>query len=211
MKAVHELAPHYQAALRQIMEPGRKRAIVARIKAELLGRLRPHVDTWPISDDAIVTCALGMDLGDHRGPREESKPIPEPLLSYFRAARWCVAIEESPAWNALYERRLLDALRDCAGPELTAPLIPLAEHGRKFKAGRKPGTGGPIRKAIAKALKRDRTLTPRTLWAMLADSPPRGWEFCENHAGKYAAGSKGRNMSYKRFQNVAKEERDKLK
>jgi hypothetical protein len=88
----------------------------------------------------------------------------------------------------------------------------LALRGRKFELGRKPGSAGPIRRAIVRALKCDPSLKPRDLWAMLADAPPRGWTFRENRVGKYIEGPKGgQGMSYARFQNVAKEERDKLK
>jgi hypothetical protein len=88
----------------------------------------------------------------------------------------------------------------------------LALLGRKFVLWHKPKRGGPIRRAIARALTRDPTLKPRALWARLADNPPRGWTFHDNRQGKYIEGPKGgQGMSYARFQNVAKEERDKLK
>ena len=65
------------------------------------------------------------------------------------------------------------------------------------------------REAIARALRNDPDLKPRTLWAMLADDPPLGWTFCDNRLGKYAEGPRGQ-MSYGRFSRVSKEERDKL-
>lgn len=90
-------------------------------------------------------------------------------------------------------------------------LISLSERGRKFVAGRKPNTGGPIRKAIARLLKRQR-MSNSTLWDALASRPPRGWTFLDNRQGKYCEGPKaGEGMNYARFCNVASEERGKLK
>lgn len=87
----------------------------------------------------------------------------------------------------------------------------LATTGAKFKQGRKVNTGGPIRKAIARELKRNPSLMPRHLWAKLASKPPKGWEFCDNSEGKYIEGPKGgEGMGYARFSEVCKEERDKL-
>lgn len=83
--------------------------------------------------------------------------------------------------------------------------------GRTFTKGRRPGSGSPIRRAVARLLRTDRTLKPRTLWAMLADDPPRGWTFRANRLGKYIEGPRASDgMRYARFQNIAKEERDKL-
>ena len=172
-----------------------KPIVVGLIKEGLKNQLKEHgyVDL-PISDDAIVICSLGKDT--------KGKPIPPIALPYFKALRWCVAIEESQ-WSEWLERRLIVALYRIAEP--------LAEIGELFRKGRKKSSGGPIRRAIERALNRDRTLKPRTLWRMFTDDPPRGWTFCDNRQGKYAAGPQGGNMSYRRFSNVAKEERDKLK
>jgi hypothetical protein len=88
---------------------------------------------------------------------------------------------------------------------------PLAHTGEKFTTGRKPGSGGPIRKAIARLLKRHPDFRPRELWQKIAAHPPRGWSFHESpRLGKYIEGPKGQNMNYGRFSNVCKEERDKL-
>ena len=101
------------------------------------------------------------------------------------------------------EREVNNILREMA-------ILPLAVVGQKFKVGRKPGSVGPIRKAVARFLKNDPGLKPRALWVMLKGVPPRGWTFCENRQGKYIEGPRARNVSYHHFQNIAKEERDKL-
>ena len=45
--------------------------------------------------------------------------------------------------------------------------------------GRKPGTTGPIRKAIAKLLKRNGEMKMRNL-ASNSEQPPKGWQVCDN-------------------------------
>lgn len=81
------------------------------------------------------------------------------------------------------------------------------ETGKKFRAGRRPNTGGPIRKAIARALAKNPAMHTRELWTAIAARPPRGWTFCNNRAGEYIEGPRARNMSYRRFGNIASEER----
>jgi len=83
--------------------------------------------------------------------------------------------------------------------------------GRLFTNGRKSGTGGPIRKAVAKLLKANPGLKNPELWSAVAAKPPKGWEAFDNRAGKYFEGSKpAENMNYKRFCNVCGEERKKI-
>lgn len=79
--------------------------------------------------------------------------------------------------------------------------------GEKFTAGRKPGAVTPIRKAIAKVLKKNPNAKNAELWITLSDNPPRGWSFCDNSVGKYIEGPKGAGMNYQRFCNIASEER----
>ena len=83
--------------------------------------------------------------------------------------------------------------------------------GKKFTAGRKPNSGGPIRKAIAKLLKKDPAAKNPVLWKALSDAPPRGWTFFDNRVGKYCEGPGSASMNYGRFCNVTSEERGKLK
>lgn len=108
------------------------------------------------------------------------------------------------------------------GQEAGLALLTDSEHayaattGKKFRAGRTPATGGPIRKWIEQQLSKNPTMKNRELWAAIKAKPPRGWQVMENRQGKYLDGPKTGNvakneMSYGRFSNVAKEERDKLK
>jgi hypothetical protein len=91
-------------------------------------------------------------------------------------------------------------------------IDPLAERGFKFMRGRKKGTGGPIRKWIARQLAKGREMKNAELWAAIKARPPRGWQVQENRLGKYLDGPTAKDhMTYGRFSNVAKEERDKLK
>jgi hypothetical protein len=81
---------------------------------------------------------------------------------------------------------------------------PYASKGYAF---RPKGRGaGPIRKAIAKALKSVPDMEPSEVWDLLASRPPRGWKFCDGRAGKYIEGPKASDgMSYRRFQNLVRE------
>ena len=84
-------------------------------------------------------------------------------------------------------------------------------HSQKFLDGRKPGTVGPIRKAIASLLRHDPRATNATLWDVIRSKPPRGWQACENSTcGKYIEGPWGADMGYRRFCNVCAEERRKF-
>lgn len=83
--------------------------------------------------------------------------------------------------------------------------------GEKFKQGRRPSTGGKIRAAVAKLLKKNPAMKNLELWQAIAAKPPKGWEFFDNNLGRYAEGDGGANMGYPRFRNVAAEERQKLK
>src|SRR6267154_658399 len=68
--------------------------------------------------------------------------------------------------------------------------------GKKFVAGRKSGTGGPIRKALVLLLEKNPSLKNEELWKAIAASPPRGWEARENQLGKYFDGPEGVTLSY---------------
>lgn len=80
--------------------------------------------------------------------------------------------------------------------------------GLKFRSGRKLGTTGPIRKAIARELQKHPDMKNAQLWKALAAKPPKGWTFFDNHLGKYIEGPKGgQEMSYRTFLNAAALER----
>ena len=83
--------------------------------------------------------------------------------------------------------------------------------GVRMTRGRKSGTEGTLRKAIRAFLAIDSGMKNRELWVALKAKPLRGWEFRETpKLGKYAEGPKGQSMRYKRFSEVALEEREKL-
>ena len=85
-----------------------------------------------------------------------------------------------------------------------------AAHGENF-TGKKKGAVGPIRKAIAKALKEHPAIKSPEIWDKLKDKPPRGWAFYDNRQGKYIEGPHAsQGMEYRRFCNICSEERKKL-
>lgn len=88
-----------------------------------------------------------------------------------------------------------------------------AEHGQRFKDGRKLGSGGPVRKAIAKFLAKNPAMKNPELWEAMKKKPPRGWQTYENvRLGKYLEGpASTESMKYGRFCTVCGEERKKVK
>ena len=52
---------------------------------------------------------------------------------------------------------------------------PKVELGEKFSKGRKLGTSGPIRKAIAELLAKNPAMKNPELWDEIKKSPPKGW------------------------------------
>lgn len=94
-----------------------------------------------------------------------------------------------------------------------AGMLDAARVGVKFKRGRKPNTGGPIRKAVAKLLANSPSMKNPALWEAIKNKPPRGWKVFDNRAGKYIEGPKAtdKDMGYARFCTVAGEERKKTK
>lgn len=98
----------------------------------------------------------------------------------------------------------LEGLRCLAGEQ--------ARHGQVFKdGGRKLGTGSPIRKEVARLLKKNPAMKNPELWEAVKAKPPKGWQAFENRVGKYIEGPKMDNMGYGRFCNVCGEERKKAK
>lgn len=143
--------------------------------------------------------------------------IPEEFVE--RVRQHVLTLESDTATNAAVEKALHKA---ASGDFETAGRL-LREHmlsgavalkfipiGVKFTRGRKPNTGSPIRKAIAKLLEANPDMKNPELWAALKNKTPRGWAFCENQVGKYIEGPKMENMNYERFCNVCGEERKKV-
>ncbi|MCB4365735.1 hypothetical protein KIH07_18520 [Hydrogenophaga taeniospiralis] len=93
---------------------------------------------------------------------------------------------------------------------------PLMAKAKKFEP---KGRGkGPIRKLIAKLLKKSPSMKNPALWDAVQAHPPRGYSVKDNHLGKYIEGptpsdkTKERNdMDYRRFSNICSEERKSLK
>lgn len=104
------------------------------------------------------------------------------------------------------------------GEENGLPLLLGDEFAKTVKKGRKfnhPGRGyGPIRKWIARQLKK-KMMKPSELWDAFKDKPLSGWEVEEPRYFKdiepSLSGPKSENIGYRRFCNVASEERGKLK
>jgi len=95
-------------------------------------------------------------------------------------------------------------------------LRPLLDQGRAFTTGRKPGSSGPIRKAISRLLAKNPGIKNRDLLAAIKQNPPKGWqveEFTHFDYPPQIVGPKLEtdHMGYERFCNIAAEERKKAK
>ncbi len=75
-----------------------------------------------------------------------------------------LAHAENESYTSGVAKRLMEA------------LTPLLEQGKRFTAGRKPRTGSPVRKAIAKHLTTNPALKNAEIWDAIKSKPPRGCE-----------------------------------
>jgi hypothetical protein len=86
----------------------------------------------------------------------------------------------------------------------------LAATGKKFCDGRKRGTGGSIRKAIAKLLKTSPGLKNPELWDEIKAKLPKRWQAFDNDLGKYLEDPHMKVTGYGRFCNICGQERKKI-
>jgi hypothetical protein len=92
-------------------------------------------------------------------------------------------------------------------------LRPLAQKGVKFIKGRKKGTIGPWRKAIAKMLAGDPAMKNAEMWAALQRKPPKGWTFIESNrlGDRFEGPGAGQEFKHSTFLTSASEERKRRK
>ncbi len=89
------------------------------------------------------------------------------------------------------------------------------QEGLKFRAGRKLGTVDPIRLRLRALLRSAPGLKNAELWEAVKARPPKGWTLFESSdpkLGRYYEGPRpDLTGTYKQFQNLAAEERKRLK
>ncbi|MBS0323745.1 MAG: hypothetical protein JSR19_07830 [Proteobacteria bacterium] len=186
--------------------------------------LPPFPDIKEQSDYELGGLLLGYFIAaqaDDLGiPRDQ---IPDEFAERVRAH--VLTLETATAKNAAVEK----ALHKAAGGDFEAAGKLLREHmiagavalkfvpiGVKFSQGRKPGTGGPIRKAIAKLLAKNPAMKNPDLWEAIKKKPPKRWSAEEHPYYGFEPELRGPNretdhMSYRRFCTVCGEERKKVK
>lgn len=64
-------------------------------------------------------------------------------------------------------------------------IIPPANLGKKFSAGRKVGAVGPVKAAVRRYLKKRPRALPAEIWDYYKAKPPRGLAFCETPKDRY--------------------------
>lgn len=95
---------------------------------------------------------------------------------------------------------------------LRRDVMPTALYGQVMKQGRKPGTVGPIRKAIKRILKRHPSYSPLDIWNSFFHNPPKGWTITHDRNGRrIKAPNAGNGMAYRRFCNIVSDEKGRLK
>jgi hypothetical protein len=161
---------------------------------------------------ALKAQILGFDLlaFDEFLEREVSGPKSKEVLAWLmkRRGQACEALEAKnlPLGKAILE--MLHVYYQLVRREEF--LLPTARHGKKFVA-KKPGASGPVRKAIARVLKKNAKLTAEKVWQCLKDDPPRGLEFYGSGAARHIWRKGRRDTGWRRFQNIVSEEKVKLR
>lgn len=93
-------------------------------------------------------------------------------------------------------------------------LAPMASVGKKFRDGRKPGTLGPVRKALRASIKKNCALSTLELWDNVANRlKGKGWTAYDTaKTGRYLEGpAAGDNVNYSTFASYATQERKAYK
>lgn len=168
------------------------KAIIAKIQAAA-DRRRTVVPPTPEEEaDAEVVAFMAMREIHRRG----GNPV-----AGAPAAR-AIHAERTPEQQAEHDHAI----------RCEARTLARAASGMKFSMGRKVGTTSPIRKAIARLLKKHPDMKNPELWSAIADKPPKGWTAYDNSVGKYIEGPKAADgMAYARFCNVCADERGRNK
>lgn len=92
------------------------------------------------------------------------------------------------------------------------PTATAAIQGKKFTTGRKPNTGGPIRKKIAALLAKNPSMKNPQLWEKVIQKLPKGWSLVDGRRGAWLDGpTAADHMTKRRFETICGEERKKLK
>jgi hypothetical protein len=154
-----------------------------------------------IKPEAVKARALGFALAE----------LSHDELCYRLAGLTIVNEELSSITMKAMEEASSQSYASGFAVSLFKALTPLLDQGKRFTEGRKPGTGSPVRKAIAKLLKANPLLKTPAIWEILKSKPPRNHHFLDNRLGKYIKGPNSANMNYERFCNVCSEERKRQK
>ncbi len=177
------------------------RAIIAKIQAAA-DRRRAVVPPTPEDEaDAEIIAFMAMrkihKLGGVRLDGKAVGPVRTVPVATFDYP------QRTPEQQAEHGRTIM---RD-------ARTLARAVSGLSFTMGRKVGTKGPIRKAIARLLKKHPDMKNPELWDAIAAKPPKDWEFVNNSQGRYAegppikTGERYSTLSYGRFCTVCGVER----
>ena len=154
-------------------------------------------------EGTIASLALSASVADHVLASVGPTSIDRSAFTTMAGQRFlnlaaitCLGLHHND-WNDLVTKVIAD-------------FHPLAEHGKRFMDGRKPGAVGKTRLAVRQVLKRNPTANAAEVWAALKAKPPRSMTLHENRHGKYIeiATADGINTTeYRRFANIVSEEK----
>jgi len=88
-----------------------------------------------------------------------------------------------------------------------------AEHGKKFRTGRKKNARSPIGKWIETQLKKSPSISARDLWEKLRKEPLDDWDYYPSGRGvdqEYFMGPGGRELKFRSFENRCSKVRNKI-
>ena len=145
--------------------------------------------------EETIAAALGKGI-----PRQQLTPIREQQEKVFQLHNEGELVATVWAAQALWAQ----------ANHLHESMATLKERvtGLKFLNGRKPGTKGPVRKAVEAYLKKHPAAKNAEIWLALKGKPPRGWTFMENRQGRYIEGPEpGDNIDIARFRNICADAR----
>ena len=166
---------------------------------------RHLLETKHAEMNAVVKLAKGLPiLLSYLSVLTISNPPPSPYLFKSALPFAIESLKFDVIKQEQWQQRLQTAIEK---------LTPLARTGQKFK-GRKPGSYGPLAKAIRKHLEKYPRDKPRDIWDTFVLRPPKGMFFREVHkVGKYVEYvDKGAafDTDYRQFQNRVSEQRASL-
>ena len=183
---------------------------------------QPGIEDWRVKSNGRFIGRVWRNGDDYLAYVTCEQSAPTRVAAFKAAKKQILELEQRGQEGRIINAAVIEAVAATDATDAVAFLrtdtpagqdrLRRAEVGEKFLKGRKVNSGGPIRAAIARLLKKDPALKNQELWHAVKARPPKGWTACDNRQGEYFEGPRAAdNMGKPRFLNVCSEERKKLK